>query len=219
MHRIGEANKCWRSNGHGPCFWVSSSSCPVSCPVPCYKVFPGNEAIRACGFLLFLQSFFTLLFCSSLVFLRVRPLSLPSRFSVTEPSLFSLLCSLFPLLSLLLFSQIPLRDCHFDLCMRPSTARQTASSFGDTWFYRFSLRSSLVFLRARIVSLLPALLSTNHLSSLFSLLFSLFSRCCFFPRSHFATVTSICASGHRWRATLLRPVATPRSSSRRGFLI
>ena len=33
---------------------------------------------------------------------------------------------------LLLFSQIPLRDCHFDLCMRPSTSRQTASSFGDT---------------------------------------------------------------------------------------
>ena len=30
-------------------------------------------------------------------------------------------------------------------------------------------------------------------------------------------VSSICASGHRWRATLLRPMATPRSSSTRGF--
>ena len=81
---------------------------------------------------LYLQGFFRFSMRSSLVFLRARPLSLPSRFSVTEPSLFSLLFSLFPLLSLLLFSQIPLRDCHFDLCMRPSTSRQTASSFGDT---------------------------------------------------------------------------------------
>ena len=65
---------------------------------------------------------------SSLVSPRARPFSLPSRPSGTEPSLFSLLSSLFPLLSLLLFSQIPLRDCHFDLCIRPSTARQTAST-------------------------------------------------------------------------------------------
>ena len=55
----------------------------------------------------------------------------------------------------------------------------------------------------------PALLGPNHLSSLFSLLFSLFSRCCSFPRSHFATATSICASGHRLRAKLLRPFAAP----------
>ena len=32
-------------------------------------------------------------------------------------------------------------------------------------------------------------------------------------------VSSICASGHRWRAILLCSMATPRSSSRRGFLI
>ena len=63
---------------------------------------------------------------------RARPFSLPSRPSGTEPSRFSLLSSLFPLLSLLLFSQIPLRDCHFDLCMRPSTARHAASSHGET---------------------------------------------------------------------------------------
>ena len=39
----------------------------------------------------------------------------------------------------------------------------------------------------------PAFLGPNHLSSLFSLLFSLFSRCCSFFRSHVATVTLICA--------------------------
>ena len=60
----------------------------------------------------------------------------------------------------------------------------------------------------------PALLGPNHLSSLFSLLFSLFSRCCSFPRSHFATATSICASGHRLRAKLLRPFAPPSLARR-----
>ena len=71
-----------------------------------------------------------------------------SRPSVNEPSLFSLLSSLFPLLSLLLFSQIPLRDCHFDLCIRPSMARHTASSHGDTpiliqtWFSHLNAYAS-----------------------------------------------------------------------------
>ena len=60
----------------------------------------------------------------------------------------------------------------------------------------------------------PALLGPNHLSSLFSLLFSLFSRCCSFPRSHLATATSICASGHRLRAKLLRPFAAPSLARR-----
>ena len=72
---------------------------------------------------LFLQGSSRFSLRSSLVSPRARPFSLPSRPSGTEPSLFSLLSSLFPLLSLLLFSQIPLGDCHFDLCIRPSTAR------------------------------------------------------------------------------------------------
>ena len=38
----------------------------------------------------------------------------------------------FPILFLKTFSSIPLRDCHFDLCMRLSMARHTASSHGDT---------------------------------------------------------------------------------------
>ena len=42
------------------------------------------------------------------------------------------LSSVFPILSLKPFSSIPLRDCHFDLCMRLSMARHTASSHGDT---------------------------------------------------------------------------------------
>ena len=42
------------------------------------------------------------------------------------------LSSVFPILSLMPFSSIPLRDCHFDLCMRLSMARHTASSHGDT---------------------------------------------------------------------------------------
>ena len=77
---------------------------------------------------LFLQGSSRFSLRSSLVSPRARPFSLPSRPSGTEPSLFSLLSSLFPLLSLLLFSQIPLRDCHFDLCIRPLTARRTAST-------------------------------------------------------------------------------------------
>ena len=35
-------------------------------------------------------------------------------------------------------------------------------------------------------------------------------------RSHFATFTSFSASGYRWLAALLRPMAIPRSSSTRG---
>ena len=76
-------------------------------------------------------------------------------------------------------------------------------------FFRFSLRSSLVSPRARPFHYHPALLGPNHLSSLFSLLFSLFSRCCSFPRSHFANATSICVSSHRLRAKLSRPFAAP----------
>ena len=48
-------------------------------------------------------------------------------------ALFSLLSSLpplFPLLSLLLISQIALRTCPFDLCIRPSTSHPTASTPG-----------------------------------------------------------------------------------------
>ena len=56
------------------------------------------------------------------------------------------------------------------------------------------------------------------------LLFSFFSfpssvAVVFFLRSLFGTVSCICGSGLRTRATLLRPMATPRSSSMRGFLI
>ena len=43
-----------------------------------------------------------------------------------------LLSFIFPILFLKPFSSIPLRDCHFDLCMRLSMARHTASSHGDT---------------------------------------------------------------------------------------
>ena len=84
-------------------------------------------------------------------------------------------------------------------------------------FFRFFLCSSLVLLRARPFLLPPRPFVTEP--SLFSLLFSLFSRCCSFLRSHFATDTSICASGHRLRPKLLCPLATPRSPSRRGFLV
>ena len=43
-------------------------------------------------------------------------------------SLFSLLSALFPLLSLLLVSQIALRTCHFELCIRPSNPLPTTST-------------------------------------------------------------------------------------------
>ena len=43
-------------------------------------------------------------------------------------SLLSSLSALFPLLSLLLISQIALRTCPFDLCIRPSTSPPTAST-------------------------------------------------------------------------------------------
>ena len=46
-------------------------------------------------------------------------LGLSSVFSLLS-SPFSLLSALFPLLSLLLVSQIALRTCHFELCIRPS---------------------------------------------------------------------------------------------------
>ena len=44
------------------------------------------------------------------------------------PSLLSSLSPLFPPLSLLLTSQIAHRTCHCDLCIRPSTSPQTAST-------------------------------------------------------------------------------------------
>ena len=110
--------------------------------------------------------------------------SSPSR---TEPSLFSLLSSLFPLLSPLLFSQIPLRECHFDLCIKPSTARQTVSTVCGTILGQkycllrpSHLDSDCLFLFASLCALPscllgqdsflyhPALLGPNHLSSLFS---------------------------------------------------
>merc|ERR1712078_445553 len=59
-----------------------------------------------------------------------------------------------------------------------------------------------------------ALLGPNHLSSLFSLLFSLFSRCCSFPRSHFAPVTSNFASGNPSRFQSTRPCASPSLARR-----
>ena len=43
-----------------------------------------------------------------------------------------LIAFIFPIFFLKPFSSIPLRDCHFDLCMRLSMARHTASSHGDT---------------------------------------------------------------------------------------
>ena len=108
----------------------------------------------------------------------------PSR---TEPSLFSLLSSLFPLLSPLLFSQIPLRECHFDLCIMPSTARQTVSTVCGTILGQkycllrpSPLDSDCLFLFASLCVLPscllgqdsflyhPALLGPDHLSSLFS---------------------------------------------------
>ena len=52
---------------------------------------------------------------------------LASLFSLLS-SRFSLLSALFPLLSLLLISQIALRTCPFDLCIRPSTSPPTAST-------------------------------------------------------------------------------------------
>ena len=56
---------------------------------------------------------------------------LASRFSLLS-SLFSLLSALFPLLSLLLISQIALRTCHFELCIRPSNPLPTASTLCGT---------------------------------------------------------------------------------------
>ena len=47
-------------------------------------------------------------------------------------SLFSLLSALFPLLSLLLISQIALRTCHFELCIRPSNPLPTVSALSVT---------------------------------------------------------------------------------------
>ena len=47
-------------------------------------------------------------------------------------SLFSLLSAIFPLLSLLLISQIALRTCHFELCIRPSNPLPTASTLCGT---------------------------------------------------------------------------------------
>ena len=52
---------------------------------------------------------------------------LASLFSLLS-SRFSLLSALFPLLSLLLISQIALRTCHFELCIRPSNPLPTAST-------------------------------------------------------------------------------------------
>ena len=56
---------------------------------------------------------------------------LVSLFSLLS-SLFSLLSALFPLLSLLLISQIALRTCHFELCIRPSAPLPTASTLCGT---------------------------------------------------------------------------------------
>ena len=59
-----------------------------------------------------------------------RTISKPSR----RPSVLSSLSPLFPLLSLLPISQIALRTCPFDLCMRPSTSHPTASTpLWDLW--------------------------------------------------------------------------------------
>ena len=146
--------------------------------------------------------------------------------------------ALFPLLSLLVSSQTAIRTCHCELRIRPSIPLPIHSTLcltilGPNYcFLRpshldcacLSLLASLCALPSSLLGAdpflhHPALLGPNHLSSLFSLLFSLFFRCCSFPRSHFATGTSICASGHRLRAKLHRPLATPRSSSKKGFLI
>ena len=56
---------------------------------------------------------------SSLFSLVSPPVSLLSSLSALFP-LLSSLSALFPLLSLLLISQIALRTCHFELCIRPS---------------------------------------------------------------------------------------------------
>ena len=47
------------------------------------------------------------------------PVSLLSSLSAFFP-LLSYLCAIFPLLSLLLLSQVALRTCHLELCIRPS---------------------------------------------------------------------------------------------------
>ena len=145
----------------------------------------------------------------------------------------SALCSLlvsafFGPLILIVIVRSALRTSHFELCIRPSTPLPTASTLCGTILGPnycllrpshldcdcLSLLASLCALPSSLLGpdpflYHPALLGPNHLSSLFSLLFSLFSRCCSFPRSHFATATSICASGHRLRAKLLRPFAAP----------
>ena len=76
---------------------------------------------------------------SSILSPRARPFSLPSRPSGTEPlpsPYYSLRRShfapLFPLLSLLLISQIALRTCHFELSIRPSTPLPTVSTLCGT---------------------------------------------------------------------------------------
>ena len=99
---------------------------------------------------------------------------------------------------LLLLSQIFLRVCLFDLFMRPSVSRQTVSFFGDT----------------------PILIAKVFFIELFTLL-SLLNIPTSMPTWLFPFLALLVAVQlhPRWRATLLRPKATLRSSSRRGYLI
>ena len=99
---------------------------------------------------------------------------------------------------LLLLSQILLRVCLFDLFMRPSVSRQTVSFFGDT----------------------PILIEKVFFIELFTLL-SLLNIPLSMPTWLFRFLALLVAVQlHlRWRATLFRPKATLRSSSRRGYLI
>ena len=63
----------------------------------------------------------------SLFSLLSPPVSLLSSLSALFP-LLSSLSALFPLLSLLLISQIALRTCHFELCIKPSNPLPTEST-------------------------------------------------------------------------------------------
>ena len=70
------------------------------------------------------------LFCFSIV--AQRPCVRTSPSGGRQDKKQDLLSFIFPIFFLKPFSSIPLRDCHFDLCMRLSMARHTASSHGDT---------------------------------------------------------------------------------------
>ena len=113
---------------------------------------------------------------------------------------------------LLLLSQIFLRVCLFDLFMRPSVSRQTVSFFGDT---------PILIEKVFFIELFTLLSLLNIPTSMPTWLFPFLALLVAVQLHLIARSANPVAAQlrHRWRATLPRPKATLRSSSRRGFLI